>query len=133
MIPNTRQAILVNKNVKRIPRGEMWLGHGIFQELGWEDDLKARLRLCHDFAMDILFLPVDYGLPSDHPFNYRRFSLNEISQLITEKHDLAVSIIVDGPFQRLVQKMGLQWLLRKWRTEEAIAALHEESIQISQL
>ncbi len=130
---NTRQTILVSQSTKRIPRGEVWLGSGLFRDLGWRDDLEARQRLCDDFGMDILFLTVSSSLPHDRLFGYRLFSLDEISQWVAEDHGLLVSVVVDGPFQRLAQKIGVQSLLRKWGTVEVMGAMTEESIQVGQV
>jgi len=118
---------------KRIPRGEMWLGHGLFQELGWEDDLEARLRLCQDLAMDVVFLPVASSCPHNHLFDYRYFSLDDVSQLVTGSHGLLVGAIIDGPFQQLSQKIGLEHLLYRWLTPGTIEALQAEAIQVGQL
>src|SRR3972149_3110745 len=30
----------------RIPRTELWMGHRLFLDLGWKDDLEARGRIC---------------------------------------------------------------------------------------
>ena len=118
---------------KRIPRGEMWLGHGLFQELGWEDNLEARLRLCQDLAMDMVFLPVASSCPHNHLFDYRYFSLDDVSQLVNESHGLLVGAMIDGPFQQLSQKIGLEHLLRQWLTLGAIETLQEEAIKVGQL
>ena len=130
---NTRQAILVSQSTKRIPRGELWLGRSLFQDLGWKDDLEGRQRLCRDFAMDIVFLPVSLSQSRNQPFDYRYFSLDEVSQLVAGNHGLLVSVIVDGPFQRLSQKIGLESLLRGWRTARMAGALQEESIEVGQV
>ncbi len=118
---------------KRIPRGEMWLGHGLFQELGWEDDLAARVRLCHDLAMDMVFLPVASSCSHDNLFDYRYFSVDEVGQLVAENHDLLVGAVINGPFQQLSQKIGLQHLLYQWRIAGAIETLQEEAVQVSQV
>lgn len=118
---------------KRIPRGEMWLGHGLFHDLGWKDDLESRLRLCHDLAMDIVFLPVASLHPHNHLFNYRFFSPAEVLRLVTESHGLLVGAIIDGPFQHLSQKMGLQHLLHQWLTPGMRATLQEGAAEVGQL
>jgi uroporphyrinogen decarboxylase len=118
---------------KRIPRGEMWLGHGLFRDLGWKDDLESRLRLCHDLAMDIVFLPVASPQPYNHLFDYRFFSPDEASQPATKDHGLLVGVIIDGLFQHLSQNMGLQHLLHQWLTPGIAETLHEEAAEVGQL
>ncbi len=118
---------------KRIPRGEMWLGHGLFRDLGWKDDLESRLRLCHDLAMDIVFLPVASLHPHNHLFNYRFFSPDDLRRLVTGSRGLLAGVIINGAFQQLSQKMGLQRLLHQWLTPGMRATLHEEAAEVGQL
>ncbi len=118
---------------KRIPRGEMWLGHGLFRELGWKDDLESRLRLCHDLAMDIVFLPVASLLPHNYLFNYRFFSPDDLRRLVTGSHGLLAGAIIDGPFQQLSQKIGLQRLLHQWLTPGIAETLQEGAAEVGQL
>ncbi len=121
------------QNDKRIPRGEMWLGHGLFRDLGWKDDLESRLRLCHDLAMDIVFLPVASLHPHNHLFNYRFFSPDDLRHLVTRSHGLLAGAIIDGLFQQLSQKMGLQRLLHQWLTPGIAETLHKGAIEVGQL
>jgi len=133
IVLNTRQEILVSKNLDRIPRGEMWLSHGLFQELGWKDSLESRLQLCHDLGMDALFLSVDILPRHNNLFDYRYFSLDEVSGFLAENRELLAGLIVDGPFQRLVRKADFQLLLGEWQTSGGGKVLQEESVQVSQL
>jgi hypothetical protein len=83
--------------------------------------------------MDILFLPVGPSFSDHHLFGYRHFSLDEISQLLAGHHGLLVSIVIDGPFERLARKIGVESLLREWRAVETAEALQEESIQVGRM
>ncbi|MDP2931134.1 MAG: hypothetical protein Q8O05_01380, partial [Chloroflexota bacterium] len=103
---------------KHLPRGEMWLGRGLFGELGWKDDLAARVRLCRELAMDIIFFSVDSPSPHHHSFDYNYFSLGYVLRLIAQKRALPVGIIIDGPFEQLAHQLGLQELLHRWRDEK---------------
>ena len=46
---------------------------------------------------------------------------------------LLVGAIIDGPFQQLSQKMGLEHLLRQWLTAGAVETVQAEAIRVGQL
>ena len=117
----------------RIPRGELWFGHGLFQGLGREDNLETRLRLCQELTMDITFLPASISPYCSPLFNYRYFTLEEIKQAIITVENLAIGVIIDGPFQRLVHKEGFQSFMLRWRFPELQQILVDEAAQVSQL
>ena len=123
----------IGQCTKHIPRGEIWLGHGLFKELGWQDDLESHLRLCRELAMDIIFLPVSTSLSNNHLCHYRYFSLDEVRRSVAISHGLRVSVVVDGPFERLSRKMGLHSLLYQWRRRGVLEILREEANQTSQV
>lgn len=129
---NLRQAILGGQGTRRVPRGEIWLGSRLFRDLGWRDDLEARARLCDQLDMDILFVPVDPFPSGHHVFGYPHFGVDEVHQLVAEDHGWLVGIVINGPFQRLAQKIGYQSLLRNWRAVEVAAALREECCRVGQ-
>ena len=129
---NPWQAILGGQGARRVPRGEIWLGSSLFRDLGWRDDLEARVRLCDQLAMDILFVPVGPSPSRQHVFGYPHFSVDEVHRLVAEDHGWLVGVVIDGPFQRLAQKIGYQRLLRNWRAAEVARALREECRQVGQ-
>ena len=129
---NPRQAILGGQDTRRAPRGEIWLGSRLFRDLGWRDDLEARARLCDKLAMDILFVPVGPSLSRHHVFGYPHFRVDEVHQLVAEDRGWLVGAVIDGPFQRLAQKIGYQRLLLNWRAVEVAGALREECCRVGQ-
>lgn len=99
---------------ERVPRGELWLAAGLFEHLGLDDDLSGHVQLRTRLGMDLLFLPASLeGSPVDSQLGYRYFSPSEIKDA-AKIGDLFVGVIIDGPFQRMVQVLGLSSLLFGW-------------------
>ncbi len=109
-------------------RGELWLGKTPFQEARLDDDLKGHLKLRSRLGMDLLFLPLLMPYLPPAIMDYRRFSLVEVGEAV-ETSDLFVSVIVDGPFQKLTEKKGLLPLLTELKENEPVVAqsLNEEA------
>jgi len=122
-----------SKESQRIPRAEMWLGHGLFQDLGLEDNLEMHLCLCRDLAMDIMFLSISSSPADSHLYNYHYFITDEVKKAITAADDLPVAVIINGPFQNLAHKEGVQSFLLRWRLPEIEQSLRKEAAQVSQL
>lgn len=88
---------------RRLPRGELWLGADVFAGLGVADDIGARLSLCADMGMDLVAVPV--GEAQAQPCG-RSFAAADIAA--AAGGDLFVVAVVSGPFQRLVERLGLR-------------------------
>ncbi len=100
----------------RLPRGELWLGTDLLKSLNLEDDLQGHIALVRRLRQDLLCLPVSEEISVNKALGYRYFSLKELKE-VTGVCDLFWVTIVDGPFQRLSQKMGLIKILTGWRRE----------------
>jgi uroporphyrinogen-III decarboxylase len=108
-----------------IPRGELWLGTDLFKRAGLEDSLEGHLSLIKRLGHDILCLPLSTAISMHKTLGYRYFSLKELEQA-SRMNDLFVMAIIDGPFQRLVEKRGLMKVLSGWRREcDEVAAVYE--------
>ena len=83
--------------------------------------------------MDITFLPTSISPYCSPLFNYRYFTLEEVKQAIITVDDLAIGVIIDGPFQRLVHKEGFQSFMLRWRLPGLQQILADEAAQVSQL
>lgn len=86
-----------------VVRGEIWLGKLPLKEACIEDNLEGHIRIRKQLGMDLLFLPLQAPDFSSSGLEYRRFSMDEIDEAV-RKSSLFVGIVVDGPFQRLVEK-----------------------------
>jgi uroporphyrinogen decarboxylase len=89
-----------------VVRGEIWLGKLPLKEACIEDNLEGHVRIRKQLGMDLLFLPVSAPDFFSSALEYRRFSMDEIDEAV-RKSGLFVGVVVDGPFQRLVEKEGL--------------------------
>jgi hypothetical protein len=99
------KAALDHQGQRRAPRGELWLGSGIFRQDGFdrEDSVQAHIKLCQEMGMDFLSLPVE--VPRQTRANYRRFKLDEVEEAVATS-GLFTCAAVDGPFQRSAERPG---------------------------
>lgn len=99
------QAAFAHQAQRRIPRGELWVGSGVFGRRGFgaDDGLQARIGLCRELGMDFLSLP--FEAPSPTQRDYRRFNLREIAEAVASS-GLFVCAVVDGPFQGSARRPG---------------------------
>ena len=108
-----------HQNPDRLPRGELWLGTELFQKAQLKDNVEGHLKLRNHLGMDLLFLPLVAPRISNPVLGYRYFSLDEVQEAV-KISALFVGVIIDGPFQRLVEKQGLVSLLKAWRKNEQV-------------
>jgi len=122
MVMNTGKervrAVFQGRSVSPPCRGELWLCERLFWAAQLKDDLEGHLQLWGKLEMDIVSLPITES-PPPSPYAYRCFQPEEIAQ-ITANVPFAVAVIVDGPFQRLANKLGLVSLLASLRSDISI-------------
>ena len=104
------KAAFEHRDQGSLVRGELWIGRRPFQELRIDDSLEGHIDLRNRLGMDLLFLSLADPEFSSSLMDYRRFSVAEIARA-AQITDLFTGIIIDGPFQRLVEKQGLMPLL----------------------
>lgn len=99
------KAALDHRDQPHVPRGELWLGSGVFHEprFNGEDSLQAHVQLCRELEMDLLSLPTD--VPNQIQANYRRFNMDEIGEAVATS-GLFTCAVVDGPLQRSAERPG---------------------------
>jgi uroporphyrinogen decarboxylase len=135
------KAALDHRDQSHVPRGELWLGSGIFHEPWFdaEDSLRTHTEFCRGMGMDFLSLPM--YMPAQIQANYRRFNLDEIEAAVVTS-GLFTCVVIDGPFQRAAERPGdlsvlssrcedsSSMRLREMAStiEEAIAALTERGV-----
>lgn len=103
----------------RLPRGELWLGTELFQKAQLEDNLEGHLKLRNQLGMDLLFLPLLAPRIPNPVLGYRYFSLDEVQEAV-KLSALFVGVVINGPFQRLVEKKGLVFLLKAWKKNKQV-------------
>jgi uroporphyrinogen-III decarboxylase len=100
----------------RPPRGELWLGTELLRKANLEDNLEGHRALIKRLGQDIMCLPLSKDKAINKDLNYRYFSLQELEKA-SRMDDLFIMSLIDGPFQRLVEKKGLMKLLTGWKQE----------------
>ncbi|EFK11124.1 conserved hypothetical protein [delta proteobacterium NaphS2] len=108
-----------------IPKGELWLGADILQMAGYEDSLNGRVRLIKHLEQDMLCLPTDMTSYRHKMLGYRYFTVSAVKEALAAT-DLFVMAVIDGPFQRLVEKEGLMAVFGGWvRDREDVLKAYE--------
>lgn len=115
----------------RIPRGELWLGSDVLKHKGYEDNVEGHIALRKMAGMDVIFFPVAEDASVFSGQGYRYFVPEDVVNAAA-KADIITGIVVDGPFQRIVNKMGLMTVLMAWGRNrlELEKAYHAEALQV---
>ena len=101
----------------RPPKGELWLGADILHRACLEDTLDGRIRLVRRLRQDIICVSAAHEPFVNKTLGYRYFSVSAIHEVMKEAIDLFGMIMIDGPFQRLTEKMGLMKVFSGWMRE----------------
>lgn len=99
-----------------LPRGELWLGTELLKQADLEDTLEGHLLLIERLGQDIICLPLSSESKMNEALGYRYFDLQELAEASRIDNHFVMALI-DGPFQRLVDKRGLMNMLTGWRRE----------------
>lgn len=117
----------------RLLKGELWLGRDLLKRAGLEDDLRGHLKMIDLLGQDILCLPISKERSFSKNLGYRYFDLRELKEAIKLSSFNSMALI-DGPFQRLVKKMGLMKILTQWkRGKEFFKELEREEKEVLML
>lgn len=105
--------LLKNRDQYPTPRGEIWIGSAFLKSAGLEDTLDNHFRLAAQLGHDMVCLSVSEKPESNSSMGYRYF---EPVQLGVDCRDRArfFSVVIDGPFQRMVNQRGLMKVLMDW-------------------
>ncbi len=110
---NRTKNILSDLPLYPIPRAELWLGTDLLKQAGFDDTLKNHIQLVKELGQDMICLPVTDN-PSEKPnLGYRYFRPAELKTAV-QTSDKLVAAVVDGPFQELVNRLGLLEVLKRW-------------------
>jgi uroporphyrinogen decarboxylase len=96
-----------------------------------EDTIDGHVALCREMEMDFISIPAT--LSKGSVFGYRMFNPSEIRE--AAESGLCVLAVVDGPFQMLVNRMGLRHALADIasRIDEVSETVNNEAKQVSSL
>ena len=105
--------VLAKKCVDTLPKGEVWLGSRLFERAGLKDTAENHILLAQRLDQDVVCLPV-CDVPTEKPdLGYRYFTPGDLAD-VTDGSDLPVLAVIDGPFQEMVNKVGLMRVLTDW-------------------
>jgi hypothetical protein len=105
-----------HRSAGTLPRGELWLGTELLKKAHLKNTLEGHLSLIERLGQDIMCLPLSNERTMNEALGYRYFDLHELAEVSGIKN-LFVIVIIDGPFQRLVDNRGLMNVLTGWRRE----------------
>jgi hypothetical protein len=89
--------------------GEVWIGSNVFEGSGFDDGLAGQIALRHYMGMDLLWLSVG-RTAKYHNQGYRIFLPEDLARA-GESCRLFIGGVVEGPWQRLADEMGLMNLI----------------------
>lgn len=114
-------------------RGELWLGTDVLSDAGISDTVEGHLRFAEGLGHSILCLPVSDKAEQRGP-GYSYFGPDDLRKA-SETSSLPLFAVVDGPFQRLADRLGLMTLLVEWLEdrEELFAAYAAEAGTVLEL
>jgi hypothetical protein len=124
------QGAFAHRLTGRIPRGELWLGSDLFAQANLPDDLPGYLTLIDRLGHDCLCLPFDPTITRHPSLGYRYFNAQELKEAMKIQGPFVMAII-DGPWQRLVDKQGLMACLTAWQRDQQgmrVAYAQEEAV-----
>lgn len=123
---NRVMAAFHRKEQMPLPRGELWLGAKILKGAGLEDTLSGRLRLVERLDHDMICFSIARTPRSDPLTGYRYFTIPDLEEL-SNNTDRFVTAVIDGPFQRLSERMGLMGVLTQWIDDrKALLAAYDD-------
>jgi uroporphyrinogen-III decarboxylase len=99
-----------------LPKGELWLGTELLKRAGLEDNTEGHLALVRCLKQDITCFPISHEPRVNKALGYRYFPVGAL-QKASEMGDRFLAALIDGPFQRLVEKKGLMKTLSGWVQE----------------
>lgn len=105
--------IVTNKPGFPILKGELWLGTGFLKQAGYDDTLENHFLMAKELGHYMVCLPVTDGKSEKPKLGYRYFHWTEIKPVVRSTN-LFISVVIDGPFQELVNQMGLMEVLTQW-------------------
>lgn len=107
------KTLMAKKNKNHIPRGEIWLGTGLFKQAGLNDTLENHFRMADRLDHAMVCLPVSDPQDPKPDLGYRYFDCNHVKRAAA-LYDRPIFAAVDGPFQAMVNQMGLMRVLTDW-------------------
>ena len=128
------KAVFQHLHTEYLPKGELWIGADILKRAGFEDNLDGRLNLINQLKQDMICLSTAQVPYMNKALGYRYFPVSAIQEVL-DTTDLFVVSVIDGPFQRIVEKEGLMTVLTGWvrERENILKAYDDERANVENL
>jgi hypothetical protein len=101
----------------RFSKGELWVGADVFNRAHLENTIEGRLRLIDLLGHDVWSLPISDDKKVNATTGYRYFTLSELKDA-EKMRPCPLIVVLDGPFQRVVEAKGLINVLAQWRRKK---------------
>ncbi len=105
--------VLQKRPVFPLPRGELWLGTGFLDRAGYGDTLENHFRMVEDLGQDMVCLPIALDMTVKPGLGYRYFGCPDLKHAVRFSGRYVIAVI-DGPFQEMVNRLGLISVLTDW-------------------
>lgn len=116
--------MFISRFGRTLPRGELWLGTEALARAGLRDNVENHLRLADQLAHDVVCFSVAMATELKPALGYRYFTCAELGSAVKSGNQM-VAAVVDGPFQELVNTMGLTRVATDWfRQREALLSAY---------
>ena len=128
------KATFQHLQTEHLPKGELWIGADILKKAGFEDNLDGRLKLIKQLKHDMICLSTAQEPYMNKALGYRYFPVSAIQEVL-DTTDLFILAVIDGPFQRIVEKGGLMKILTGWvrERENVLKAYENERANVENL
>lgn len=107
------KSLVSNKDHNSISRGEVWLGSAFIKSAGLDDTIDNHFRVAKQLGLDMVCLSVSENPHHNENLGYRYFQPKDIRSDFRDRTRL-LAVVVDGPFQRMVNTRGLMEVLLSW-------------------
>lgn len=112
------KSLMENRGPHEVPRGELWIGSAFLARAGLDDTLDNHFQLSAQLGHEMVCLPVLERPEVNLNMGYRYFAPKELGRDLRDRTRLLAAII-DGPFQRMVNRRGLMQVLMSWTEDKA--------------
>ncbi|ACN16952.1 putative uroporphyrinogen-III decarboxylase [Desulforapulum autotrophicum HRM2] len=132
--PGKINATLNNIPLFPVPKGEVWLGTDLLKQAGFTDSLENHFSMADRLGQEMVCLPVTDNTISKPSLGYRYFECADLKKAV-QIGGRFIAAVVDGPFQELVNSMGLMNVLMGWARDRSqiIKAYEKEQTRILDL
>lgn len=113
------KSLLENRSPYEVPRGELWIGSAFLSRADLDDTLDNHFKIAAQLGQEMVCLPVLERPERNVSMGYRYFEPREFSRSLRDRTRFLMAII-DGPFQRMVNQIGLMKVLMGWSQEREL-------------